>query len=143
MSSGHSGDFTEKKKPNQTNPWIPSPWLSADMEKIATIYDSVRGGMICIGRLTVEPGTIGANSTETVECELPGAMIGDIIQLTPPHVMDDGLVLLGADVTDEDEVSVKIMNVTGGELTGEARAWNALILKTRTPGGCEDEEDES
>ncbi len=130
-----------KKKPNQVNPWIPSP--GGDWVKIATIYDSVRGGMICIGRLTVEPGTVGANTAVTVESELPGAKVGDIIQLTPPHTIDDDLVFLGADVTDDDEVSVKVQNVSAGELTFDAKAWNAKILITRSPCCCPGEEDES
>ncbi len=115
----------------------------ADMRKVATIYDSVRGGMICIGKLTVEPGVIGANSSEIVEVEIPGARVGDVILLTPHNQLDEGLVMVGADVTDEDEVSIQIRNVTGAEITGAAMEWNALILKTQTPGGCDEADDES
>ena len=137
---GDSRDFVSKRKHNQVNPWIPSP--GGDWTKIATIYDSIRGGMICIGRLSVEPGTIGANSTEEVECELPGAMIGDIIELTPPHTIDDDLVFLGADVTGEDEVTVKVQNVSAGELTFDAKAWNTMILITREPACCPGEDED-
>ncbi len=115
----------------------------SDMRKVATIYDSVRGGMICIGKLTVEPGVVGSQDTAYVEAELPGAAVGDIIQLTPPSNLDNGLVLAGASVTDEDEVTIQIGNFSGGEVTGDAKEWNCTILKTQTPGGCDEEEDES
>ena len=114
------------------------------MIKAATIYDGVRGGMICIGHLVVEPGEVPANDSETIEVELEGARVGDIILLTPPNdFAGGGLVFTGATVTDEDEVSVTIENVTGTGITGGELHWNALILKRSTPGGCETEEDES
>ncbi len=113
------------------------------MISYATIYDSVRGGMICIGVVPVEAGVIGANSNATVEVEIPGARTGDVVFLTAPINIDAGLVLAGASITDDDELSINIRNVTGAEITGDEKYWQIMILKRETPGGCDIEEEES
>ena len=111
--------------------------------KAATIYDSVRGGMICLGHIKVEPGVIAANTNETIEIEVEGVREDDAIFLTPTHDLLAGLVFVGATVTDEDEISVTLRNVTEGSLTGPEKEWSIMILKRKTPGGCESETEES
>jgi hypothetical protein len=114
------------------------------MTSYATIYDSVRGGMICIGVIPVNPEVVDANSNKLVEVELPGARVGDVVFLTAPVSIDAGIVLAGAQITGDDELTVNVRNVTAGEINAEEKEWQIMILKRQTPGGCDkDEEPES
>lgn len=96
-----------------------------------------------MGVVTIDPEDVGANSTVSGSVDLPGARIGDIVWVTPPSSMESGLLLNGASITDEDELTFSVRNTTAGEINAESREWAIMILKRSTPGGCEDEEEES
>jgi hypothetical protein len=112
------------------------------MTSYATIYDSVRGGMICIGVIPVDPEVVDANSNKLVEVELPGARVGDVIFVTAPINIDAGIVLAGAQVSGDDEVTFNVRNVTAGEISCTEKEWQIMILKRQTPGGCDPEDDD-
>ncbi len=114
------------------------------MNSYATIYDSVRGGMICIGKLTGTYGAIGAGAVEALEVELPGARVGDVVVVTPITGITNRVVLQSASITDEDEITVTLLNTSAGSLTPGETVFQVFLLKRSTPGGCEsDDPDES
>ncbi|GIV53724.1 MAG: hypothetical protein KatS3mg039_0242 [Candidatus Kapaibacterium sp.] len=81
------------------------------------------------GTITVDPPSIGANSSATVSVTITGVEPGDRIFLTPPDTFEDDLIFQGAAVTASDTVTIKIRNILGISVDGNALDWNYLVIK--------------
>jgi len=81
------------------------------------------------GTVSVNPPSIGANSSATLTVTITGVEPGDRVFLTPPDTFEDDLIFQGAAVTATDTVTIKIRNVSGGTVDGGALDWNYLVIK--------------
>ncbi len=81
------------------------------------------------GTASVDPPSIGANSSATLTVTITGVATGDRVFLTPPSDFEDELIFQGATVTADDTVTIKIRNLSGSAVDGTARNWNYLVIK--------------
>lgn len=85
------------------------------------------------GTIFVDPPLIAANSNYTVtittteDPDVSGFVAGDRIFLTPPSIMDDGLVLVGA-TTAANSLQIKIRN-TGAAINDDGRNWYFWLVR--------------
>ena len=80
----------------------------------------------------VSAGSVAANSILTIGCAVPGAVVGDFVEITCNQVLTAGL-LLGAEVTAADTVSVKFVNPSIGALAPAGAATYFAIVYKRQP----------
>ncbi len=78
------------------------------------------------GTVSLDPGSIGAQTRGSVTFNLPGAAPGDIVILQPPTGLNAGLAYAGARVTAANTVSVFIANITGVSIDDGAQTWEYL-----------------
>ncbi|GBD04586.1 hypothetical protein HRbin20_00151 [bacterium HR20] len=81
------------------------------------------------GTVSVDPPSIGANSSATLSVTITGVEPGDRVFLTPPDTFEDDLIFQGAAVTATNTVTIKIRNILGLAVDGSARDWNYLVIK--------------
>ncbi len=81
------------------------------------------------GTVSVDPPSIGANSSATLTVTINGVAPGDRVFLTPPDTFEDALIFQGAAVTASDTVTIKIRNIVGSVVDGSALDWNYLVIK--------------
>lgn len=74
------------------------------------------------------PDSIAAGATGTVTLAITGVEPGDIVMLHP-QALDAGLVVESYSVTDDDEVTVTLLNVTDDAVDGGAQTYEYLVLK--------------
>ena len=89
------------------------------------------------GLITVNPPSIGANSSTTVTLgtsggtpitNFVGVLPSDRIFLTPHPDFEDGLWYSGAN-TGTDNIYIKIRNSTGGSINAPGHPWSYLIVR--------------
>jgi hypothetical protein len=95
----------------------------------AEIYGNLNGARIEIGTVTLDPGEISADSSDTETVTISGAESGDRIFIFPDSAFDAGLVVQGAKVTADDTVTIKIANVTESAVDGDERTLQYILLK--------------
>lgn len=75
-------------------------------------------------------GSISASSEATLTVTVPGARVGDLVQVQVPAALDDGLILRKAWVSAKNTVSVRLRNLTGG---GIDPASGTYVIRVSTP----------
>lgn len=92
--------------------------------------NNIRGGREEWWRFSLDPASIaaGAQGIETVA--IPGAKAGDPV-FAQPEAIETQLIVQGAKVTADDEVSVYLSNAIDATtaINGGAKTWNLHILK--------------
>ena len=78
------------------------------------------------GAVSLNPGSINAQTRGSVNFTLTGAMPGDIVIMEPPSALNAGLVYAGAEVAAASTVTVHIGNLTGGAIDDGANTWRFL-----------------
>ncbi len=83
------------------------------------------------GGLSVNPPSIGANTSITTNAILSGSPVfaGDQIFLTPPSSLEAGLIYTGASITPPNTVNIAIRNITGVAIDGIARNWSYFLVR--------------
>lgn len=86
-------------------------------------------GLTCIrqGPLTVNPPSIAANTSAVVSMAIAAATT-DLIFLTPPALIEGGLVFQGADINPVNVLNIRLRNVTGAAIDGAALIWSSLVI---------------
>jgi hypothetical protein len=83
------------------------------------------------GTVSVTVAATAAAGEEDVVLTISGAEAGDSISLTPPvAAMETGLSIAGVWVSDDDEVTVRLSNLSGSSLTGSTTNWTYLLIKS-------------
>lgn len=83
---------------------------------------------------SLNPGAVAANSTATATITVPGALVGDeasVVCATPL-----GNVLLNAEVTAPNTVTIKFANTSAGAVTPAGGAANYTALVWRLDPVC-------
>ena len=82
------------------------------------------------GTISVNPPSIPANSSVTIVVAIGGSVIfpGDQIFLSPPLLLEDGLVYTGADAY-TNGVNIRLRNTTGVAIDGIARNWTFFLVR--------------
>ena len=81
------------------------------------------------GTVSVDPPNINANTSTTFIVTITGVQSGDLVFLTPPSDIEDGLVFQGANVTAANIVTIKMRNVTGADIDGDPRTWSYMVIR--------------
>jgi len=89
-----------------------------------------KGGRLEIKTFTLDPASIAANSEGTETVTIPGLTSGDLVLVQPPSDLDAGLVFKGATVTDDDELSITLANVTASPVDGASKTWTLGVVIT-------------
>jgi hypothetical protein len=77
------------------------------------------------GLVSVNPASINANSDGATPVTLAGVKAGDLVLMIPPAALEAGLVVKQPSrVTNADEVTVYLRNITGGAIDAAAADWD-------------------
>lgn len=77
---------------------------------------------------SVNPGSIGANSTGTVDMTVTGIAVGDVVMLNRPAGLDDDLVFSGCRVQTVDTVRLFLYNPTAAPIDDGANDWQGFWM---------------
>lgn len=95
----------------------------------AEIFDGVRGARVELGTVTsANPAAIAAGANGTVVLTVAGVDTTDLVFVNA-RALADGLVVVGATVTDTDEVTVDLINTTAGSVDDAASAYDYCLVK--------------
>lgn len=76
--------------------------------------------------VSVNPGSIAANTRGTVTFTLAGAAAGDVVVLAPPSGLNAGLLFCGCYVSGANTVTIVLYNATGSPIDDGALNWSYL-----------------
>lgn len=83
------------------------------------------------GTVSLTVTTLAAAAEEDLTAAITGVQVGDVILLTPREAAaETGLALLGAWVSDTDEITVRIGNTHTDALTGGANTWDYVLIRS-------------
>jgi hypothetical protein len=85
---------------------------------------------VAVGSVDVNPASLAAQTSAETDVTITGVVVGDIVLMNPPESLEAGLCFSGARVSDDDTVSVRLSNVTGGAVDGASRTWGYLVVRT-------------
>lgn len=99
------------------------------MTKLGEIRDSVRGAWIEFGTFTLDPASVAAASQGVETVAITGAKTGDLIFVNP-EALENRVAVVGAKVTDTDEVSVYINNLYDATtaVDGGSKTYNYMLV---------------
>jgi hypothetical protein len=78
------------------------------------------------GTVAVDPGSIGATSTGTVDVTITGLAAGDFVMLMRPDGLHDDLIVSGHRVQAADTLRIYLYNPTGGAIDDGSLTWEYL-----------------
>ena len=92
---------------------------------------SVGGGpaidKIITNTATLNYASIASNATATLTITVTGAVVGDMVIITPPSTLEDGLIYCGG-VTVADTVCIRVHNTSGGAIDPASATWRATAI---------------
>jgi hypothetical protein len=131
--SGSGTNFTAFRAQAQTSNITYTLSASAPATSAAWLQSDNTGAMswrpIFYGTVSVDPPNINANTSTTFTVTISGVQTTDLVFLTPPSGIEEGLVFQGADVTAVNTVTIRMRNVTGAAVNGSARTWSYMVIR--------------
>jgi hypothetical protein len=131
--SGAGTNFTAFRAQAQASDIIYTLPASAPATSAAWLQSDNTGAMswrpVLYGTVSVNPPNIVANTSGTFTVTITDVQTGDLVFLTPPSDIEPGLVFQGASVTAADEVTIRMRNVTGGDIDGASRTWSYMVIR--------------
>lgn len=95
------------------------------------VVQQVCAGII-FGEVSVNPASLATNVENQTQVALPAgtAKAGSLVFVMPPSdgTLEAGLVPLGARISADDTLQIKIRNVTAGTIDGAAKTWTFLVI---------------
>jgi hypothetical protein len=83
------------------------------------------------GTVAVTVSTLAAAAEEDIAVAVTGAALGDSVSVNPTvAAAETGLAVLGAWVSDADEITIRVGNTDGSALDGSTANWTYLIIKS-------------
>lgn len=79
--------------------------------------------------VAVNPAEIAAGATGDTAVTVSGAAAGDVVIANIPALLEAGLVFGGAWVSDTDEVTIRLGNVTGSPVNGASLSWSLTLMR--------------
>jgi len=89
-----------------------------------------RGGVLEFWQCSIDPASIAAAAQGIETIAIPGARAGDLAW-AQPEAIETMLIVQGAKVTGNDEVSVYLSNAINAStaIDGAAKVWNIIVFK--------------
>lgn len=72
-------------------------------------------------------GSISASTEATLTVTVPGARLGDLVQVQAPAALDDGLIIRKSWVSAKNTVSIRLRNLTGSGIDAAAGDFPVLV----------------
>lgn len=83
------------------------------------------------GTIAVTLAATAAAAEEDVSLTIADATVGDMVMVTPLNAsMETGVAIIGAWVSANGTVKVRISNVNGSGLTGSTQNWQYLLIRS-------------
>lgn len=102
----------------------------ANARALATSANKVQPtNVIQSGTVSIDPGSINANTRAAVSVAIDNAAPGDIFLFLPPTTLNAGLVYAGATVAASGTVSLFLGNITGGAINDGALSWDYVAFR--------------
>lgn len=79
--------------------------------------------------VSLDFGSISANSTSDLEFDFDFARKQDLIQITPQTALNSGLIIAGAWVANENKITLRLANITGSPINPSAIVFNVILTK--------------
>lgn len=80
------------------------------------------------GSVSVDPPNIAAGAKGTATALIPEVSVGDMVLLSPPAGLNNGLIFGGATATGEGTVSVYITNAGTAAVNAGSADWGYLVF---------------
>jgi hypothetical protein len=84
---------------------------------------------LCISTLSINPASVGANTSAEQSFTLPGVQIGDVILDTIKPSLTAGLSLGSARVSAANTVAITFVNSTAAPIDAAAETYTLVILR--------------
>lgn len=90
---------------------------------------NIEGGWIEFGTFTLDPASIAAAAQGVSTVTVTGAKVGDLIFVNP-EALENRIAVVGAKVTDDDEVSVYINNMYDSTtaVDGASKTYSYMLV---------------
>lgn len=98
-------------------------FIQKNLKKIQNIEKVFRN------TVSLDFGSISANSTSDLEFDFDFARKEDLIQITPQTALDSGLIIAGAWVANENKITLRLANITGSPINPSAIVFNIILTK--------------
>ncbi len=102
----------------------------ANARALATSINKVQpSNLYQSGTVSIDPGSISANTRASISVAIDNAAPGDFIIFLPPTTLNNGLVYAGATVATSGTVSLFLGNITGSPIDDSARDWSYVAFR--------------
>lgn len=95
------------------------------------VAQQVAAGLL-YGEVSVNPPSMATNTESQTSVALPAgtAKAGALVFVQPPTdgSLEAGLVPLGARISADDTLQIKLRNVTGATIDGAAKTWTYFVI---------------
>ena len=72
-------------------------------------------------------GNLTTGSESTLTITVPGARVGDLVQIQEPDALEDGIIVRRKWVSAKNTVSVRVRNLTGGDVNPADGSYTAFV----------------
>ena len=102
----------------------------AAARQLATTANRVQSqNLIFSGTVSVNPGSINAQTRGSVSVTITNVSPGDFIDFQPPTGLSTGLVYGGNIVASNDTVTLYLANITGSPIDDGANSWRYRVIR--------------
>jgi hypothetical protein len=84
---------------------------------------------LCISSLSINPASVGSNTSAEQSFTLPGVQIGDVILDTIKPSLTAGLSLSSARVSAANTIAITFVNSTAAPIDAAAETYTLVILR--------------
>ena len=89
-------------------------------------------GNFASGEFTLNPASIAAGAREVMTVAVPGARVGDVVQVSPQDALLAGLVVAYARVSANNAIEFTLENHSAGALDQASGKWNYTLVRGST-----------
>lgn len=109
-------------------------WGNSSRDFRKAIYDALTGYKV--GEVNINPPNILANTTVDVAAiAVPAGTCkaGDVVTMVPPATLEHGLICQSARCAVDDQITVRLSNVTAAPIDGANLLWTYEIQNATSP----------
>lgn len=109
------------------NTRVRQPPLEENRE-LERFFEQIHRILSKVGSVTVDLGSLAANTTAEFTISVPGARAGSGVVLGPPAALEADLVAFGR-VSADDVVTVRVLNPTAGAIDPVEAQWTVRVME--------------
>lgn len=95
---------------------------------VVGVGDRTQINRILAGTVSLDPASIPATSTGTVDFTIVGAAPGDVLIMNRPNGLNDDLIFAGCQIVSANTARVYLYNPTGGAINDGALIWTYCFI---------------